>query len=129
MRYVWFSLSLLVLLLALGAGNLRLLNAEVSRMQEETALALDAARAQDMDAARARLDALWTLWNARLGYLSMVLPHQKLDALSFTLENARGLAGAQDPALCAELAGQLQILSRSLRLLLEGERLLPGNIL
>ena len=97
----------------------------LEQMEALAAGALDAARRQDFAESVQLLEMLQQQWTSREVYFCAVMPHKSLDTVSFSIETAAGLAQTQSE----ELASQLRVLCRSLRLLTDTERLRLGNVL
>lgn len=125
MRYIALALALLALCAALCAWNMAYLCRILEQMEVLAAGALDAAGREDFSQSARLLGELQEQWTCREVYFCAVMPHKSLDTVSFSIETALGLAQTQS----CELASQMRVLCRSLRLLVDTERLRLGNVL
>jgi len=125
MRYIVLALALLVLCAGLCVWNMMRVCAILEQMETLSNEALDAVLGGDYTRCSRLLDELRRQWQHCEVYFCAVMPHKSLDTVSLGIETVTGLVQEQS----GELAAQLRVLCRSLRLLMESERLHLGNVL
>lgn len=125
MRYVVLALALLLVIAGLCTWNMTALCTELEKMERTAADALKAAETGAYAESGRLVEAVRGQWKKREVWLCAVMPHKSLDGVSLSLETAMGLAETGSEELCAEL----RVLCRSLRMIIDTERLQLGNVL